>query len=75
MEKKFVEQMDRIEVIEEIRSLATPTWFHSLLSWTTPRLKALLVFYREDAKEGRVGLPEDKSPISEMFGEIAESVR
>lgn len=72
MEKKFVEQMNRMEVIDELRSQAHPTWFHSLLSWSTPRLKALLVFYREDAREekqierpGASCLPADL-----MFGSI-----
>lgn len=46
-----IEEMNRIQVIEELRSKAHPTWFHSLLRWSTPRLKALLLFYRESDKE------------------------
>lgn len=65
---KNVEAMDRIEVIDELRSHAHPSCFHSLLLWTTPRLKALLVYYREDAKEG-AEKKEIGSPLK-MFGSI-----
>jgi len=50
-----VEDMNRTEVIEAIRYQAHPSWFHSLLDWSTPRLKALLVYWRENDREGITG--------------------
>lgn len=63
--------MDRWQVIDELRSHAHPSWFHSLLSWNTPRLKALLVYYREDEKEEKSDRGDEiRSPLSIMYGEI-----
>lgn len=69
-----VESMSRFEVIQDLRYYAHPTWYHSLLSWSTPRLKALLVFYREDAKEG-TSRNEIRAvgPTILMFGRIEVS--
>lgn len=62
--------MKREQVIDELRYHAHPSWFHSLLKWSTPQLKALLVFYREDAKEGGPSATADISPRAAMFGGI-----
>jgi hypothetical protein len=70
MENLYVEQMNRMQVIDELRSHAHPSWFHSLLSWNTPRLKALLVYYREDAKEETRERKEVVSPLSIIFARI-----
>lgn len=70
MEKLYVEQMNRMQVIDELRSHAHPSWFHSLLLWTTPRLKALLVYYREDEKEESREKSKVVSPLSIIFAKI-----
>lgn len=51
---KTIEQMNRTEVIEALRSVAHPSTFHSLLTWSTAHLKGLLAYYREDDKEPRI---------------------
>ena len=62
--------MKREQVIDELRSHAHPSWFHSLLRWSTPQLKALLVYYRETDKEGGRAADAETSPRSAMFGSI-----
>lgn len=49
-DKQPAEEMKREQVIDELRYHAHPSRFHSLLSRSTAELKALLVFYRENAK-------------------------
>ncbi|HOB90126.1 MAG TPA: hypothetical protein PKG74_02220 [Candidatus Colwellbacteria bacterium] len=61
-----VETMRRFEVIQDLRYFAHPSFYHSLLSWSTPRLKALLVYYREVAKEGNSGEIGNQNPIPFM---------
>jgi hypothetical protein len=48
-----VAEMDRTQVIHALRIHAHPTWYHCLLAWSTPRLKALLLFYRESEAESQ----------------------
>ena len=42
-----VEQMNRTQVIQELAQYAHTQHYHSLLTWGTAQLKALLVWYRE----------------------------
>lgn len=42
-----IQDMNRPEVITELARWAHPSWYHSLLEWETPQLKALLTYYRE----------------------------
>ena len=44
--KKDPATMTRIELINALRSYAHPTWYHELLTWTTPALRALTLFYK-----------------------------
>lgn len=46
MPKIYIEEMTREQVINELRGQAHPQWFHSLLTWSTPHLKALLTYYK-----------------------------
>jgi len=40
--------MERIQIINELRSYCHPTWFHKILKWKTEALKKLLNFYKEE---------------------------
>lgn len=64
------EEMKREQVIDALRHHAHPLWFHSLLKWSTPQLKALLVFYRESDKEGAPSPDARTSPRSAMFSSL-----
>lgn len=43
---KNIHDMNRTEVIHELARHAHPTWYHSIISWSTRDLKALLNYYR-----------------------------
>lgn len=62
--------MNRTEVIFDLARFSHPTWYHSLLSWSTPRLKALLMFYREDAREGTNERFREGNPTRNFLGSI-----
>ena len=42
--------MTRINIIYDLAKYAHPSWYHSLLSWTTPQLGRLLDYYQHPDK-------------------------
>jgi hypothetical protein len=40
-----IQTLKREQVIFELARYAHPSWYHSLLEWTTAQLKALLYYY------------------------------
>lgn len=44
-------KMNRIELLNELRRHAHPSWYKQLLEWPTTGLKALLVYYEEEKLE------------------------
>jgi hypothetical protein len=48
--KQSKNKLNRTEIIQALRSHAHPTWFHSILSFPTPALSALLEYYRAGGK-------------------------
>jgi hypothetical protein len=45
-----INKMRRQDVIFDLARYSHPDWYHSLLSWDTPWLKALLMYFREQRK-------------------------
>ncbi len=50
---KYVEEMSREELIEELSRRLIATKNHHLALWSTPSLKAMLVFCRERTEDER----------------------
>lgn len=49
-----IANLRRPEVIEELRYVCRPAWFHPILGLSTPMLKAILMFYHEDGDDREV---------------------
>ncbi len=49
-----IADLGRVEVIDELRYVARPTWFHQLLELSTPMLKAILMFYHTGGDDSEV---------------------
>lgn len=47
-----VETMTRSQIITELAAYTSPQEYHGLLTWDTPRLKALLVLKLEEKHAG-----------------------
>ena len=49
-----IADLGRTEVIEELRYVCRPAWFHPILELSTPMLKAILMFYHEGGDDQEV---------------------
>ena len=63
MPKTYIEEMTREQVINELRGQAHPQWFHSLLTWSTPHLKALLTYYKTSDEKTETPIAITMRPI------------
>lgn len=67
-----IADLGRIEVIEELRYVARPTWFHSMLELSTPALKAILMFYHAGGDDKEIiRMAKEAQPKKEVNVVIA----
>jgi len=56
MTVKRVEDMDRLELIQELRKKAHPRNFHQIMMWNTEMIRKIILFYKESEQHSERSL-------------------